>query len=80
MTTLEIDVGDFEAPEVELTTAELVVRLADGRRIKTPLDWYPRLSAAATKQRANFEIVPTGIRYPRPRRGLGHCRRLQGQH
>jgi Protein of unknown function (DUF2442) len=64
MTTLEIDVGDLEARKVEFTKAELVVTLADGRKIATPLEWYPRLKAASSKQRANFEIMPMGIHWP----------------
>ena len=35
--------------------------LVDGRKIATPLDWYPRLDAPR-RQRANFEIMPMGIR------------------
>jgi hypothetical protein len=58
---LEIDVGDLEARKVELTENELVVTLVDGRRIATPLEWYPRLKAATAKQRENFEIIPMGI-------------------
>jgi hypothetical protein len=37
VSTLEIDVGDLRARSVEFTTTELVVTLADGRRIATPL-------------------------------------------
>ena len=44
---VEIDVGDLHAHAVELTATELVVTLADGRKIATPLDWYPRLFAEA---------------------------------
>jgi hypothetical protein len=61
---LEIDVGDLEASKVEFTKAELVVTLSDGRRIATPLDWYPRIKKATAKQRANFEIMPMGIHWP----------------
>jgi hypothetical protein len=42
MSTLEIDVGDLKARAVEFTATELVVTLIDGRKIVTPLDWYPR--------------------------------------
>ena len=53
MSTLEIDVGDLRARSVEFTATELVVTLADGRRIATPLDWYPRLQrASAARARA----------------------------
>jgi hypothetical protein len=62
--TLGIDVGDLRPRAVEFTATELVVTLVDGRKIATPLDWYPRLQAASAKQRANFELMPTGIHWP----------------
>ena len=61
MSTLEIDVGDLRASSVAFTPTELVVTLADGRRIATPLEWYPRLMNATPVQRANFEIMAMGI-------------------
>jgi hypothetical protein len=64
MSTLEIDVGDLRARSVEFTATELVVTLADGRRIATPLDWYPRLKGAAKAERENYEIMPMGIHWP----------------
>ena len=62
--TLEIDVGDLHPRAVEFTATDLVVTLVDGRKIATPLDWYPRLKRASAKQRANFEIMPMGIHWP----------------
>jgi hypothetical protein len=47
MSTLEIDVGDLRARSVQFTPTELIVTLMDGRRIATPLSWYPRLVAAS---------------------------------
>jgi hypothetical protein len=41
MSTFEIDVGDLRPRSVEFTASELVVTLHDGRKIATPLDWYP---------------------------------------
>jgi Protein of unknown function (DUF2442) len=49
---------------VEFTETDLVATLADGRKIATPLEWYPRLKRASAKQRANFEIMPMGIHWP----------------
>src|SRR6202011_5436648 len=43
MSTLEIDVGDIRPVSVVFTANELVVTLADGRRIATP----PRVVSAA---------------------------------
>ena len=64
MSTLEIDIGDLHASAVEFTATELVVTLADGRRIATPLDWYPRLKRATAAQRNNFEVMAMGIHWP----------------
>jgi hypothetical protein len=43
---------------VQFTPSELIVGLADGRRIATPLEWYPRLAKASGAQRENYEISP----------------------
>ena len=64
MSTLELDVGDLRARAVEFTASELVVTLADGRKIATPLDWYPRLKRASAAQRDKYEIMPMGIHWP----------------
>jgi uncharacterized protein DUF2442 len=64
MSILEIDVADLRPASVAVTATELVVTLADGRRIATPLDWYPRLKAATPAQRENFEIMPMGVHWP----------------
>jgi hypothetical protein len=50
---MEIDVGDIRPVSVAFTADELVLTLADGRRIATPLAWYPRLrNASAAGARA----------------------------
>jgi hypothetical protein len=57
-------VGDLRARAVEFTATELVVTLADGRKIATPLDWYPRLKQAGNGERMNYAIMPMGIHWP----------------
>lgn len=64
MSTLEIDVGDLRVKAVAFTAAELVVTLVDGRKISTPLDWYPRLKNAPAAAREHYEIMPMGIHWP----------------
>jgi hypothetical protein len=64
MSTLEIEVGDLRATSVEFTASELIVGLADGRRIATPLEWYPRLMRASAAERQHYEISPLGIHWP----------------
>lgn len=79
MSTLEIDVGDLRARLVEFTTTDLVVTLVDGRKIATPIDWYPRLKRASAAERANYEIMPMGIHWPDIDEDLGIVGMLKGQ-
>jgi len=79
MSTLEIDVGDLRPRSVEFTEGELVVTLADGRKIATPLDWYPRLKQASAQQRANFELMPMGVHWPDIDEDLGVAGMLKGR-
>jgi len=39
----------------------LHVRLADGREIGVPLEWFPRLRDATPAQRADWELIGRGI-------------------
>jgi hypothetical protein len=79
MSTLEIEVGDLRPRSVEFIADDLVVTLADGRKIATPLDWYPRLKQASAKERANFEIMPMGIDWPDIDEDLGIAGMLKGR-
>ena len=65
---------------VEFAKDEVIVAFPDGRKIATPLDWYPRLKAASAKQRANFEIMPMGIHWPDLDEDLSIAGMLKGQH
>jgi hypothetical protein len=79
MSTLEIDVGDLRPCSVDFTPTELVVTLADGRKIATPLNWYPRLFRASSQQRLNFELMPMGIHWPDLDEDLGVAGMLRGR-
>jgi len=79
MSILELEVGDLRPRAVEFTASELVVTLGDGRKIATPLDWYPRLKRASAAQRANYEIMPMGIHWPDIDEDLSVAGMLQGQ-
>jgi len=63
MSTLEIEVGDIRPVSAAFTADELVVTLADGRRIATPLAWYPRLRNASAPARENYELMAMGIHW-----------------
>jgi hypothetical protein len=79
MSTLEIDVGDLCPRAVDFTASELVVTLGDGRKITTPITWYPRLERATAEQRANFELMPMGIHWPDLDEDLGIVGMLKGR-
>ena len=79
MSTLELEVGDLRARTVEFTASELVVTLVDGRKIVTPLDWYPRLKSASAAQRMNYEIMPMGIQWPAIDEDLSIAGMLKGR-
>jgi uncharacterized protein DUF2442 len=79
MTTLELEVGDLKPRAVEFTASELVVTLMDGRKIATPLEWYPRLQRASAAERANYELMPMGIYWPAIDEDLSIAGMLKGQ-
>ena len=79
MSTLEIDVGDIRPVSVAFTAEELVVTLADGRKIATPLTWYPRLRDASATTRSHFELMPMGIHWPDLDEDLSIAGMLKGQ-
>ena len=79
MSTLEIDVGDIRPVSVAFTADELVVTLADGRKIATPLAWYPRLRDANAAVRGRFELMPMGIHWPDLDEDLGIAGMLRGR-
>jgi hypothetical protein len=76
---LELDVGDLKPRAVEFTASELVVTLMDGRKITTPLDWYPRLQGASKADRTNYEVMPMGIHWPSLDEDLSVAGMLKGQ-
>jgi hypothetical protein len=53
------------AKKVWFTKDFICLELSDGREIKTPLDFYPKLKNATEKQRNQFEIIGlrTGIHW-----------------
>jgi hypothetical protein len=45
---------------VEVSNDELTVSLSDGRVVRVPLSWYPRLSNALPQHRAAWEFIGGG--------------------
>jgi len=49
------------AVEVSCTNDALRVRLADGREISAPLEWFPRLRDATAEQRQHWRLIGGGV-------------------
>src|ERR1700722_16148225 len=66
MTTLVIDSSAIRAIAVRLTEDTLIVDLADGRSVSTPLAWYPRLLHGSLAERGSTRLIGggEGIHWP----------------
>jgi hypothetical protein len=64
MTTLVLEIEDSRPIEVVCDSEHLHVTLADGRALRAPLWWYPRLLSATSEARAVVELMPMGIHWP----------------
>ncbi|HHI79431.1 MAG TPA: DUF2442 domain-containing protein [Planctomycetes bacterium] len=51
---------DPRAIDVTIDADELMVTLADGRRVAVPLAWFPKLLHAKQSQRENWRLVGDG--------------------
>ena len=53
---------EFDGTAVAVDTDEFMlrVRLADGREIAAPLEFFPRLRDASPEQRAKWELIGDG--------------------
>jgi hypothetical protein len=49
-----------QAQKVRVTHEELVVDLVDGRTVKVPVQWYPRLANATPAERRNWRLIGRG--------------------
>jgi Protein of unknown function (DUF2442) len=51
---------DASAVDLRASDAQLLVVLADGRELATPLAWFPRLAEATDEQRQNWRLIGRG--------------------
>jgi len=49
------------AEDVRFDEHAFSVRLADGREIVVPLEWFPRLRDATAEQRAGWRLIGGGV-------------------
>jgi Protein of unknown function (DUF2442) len=47
--------------DVQVSDAELVLRLSDGRTVSAPLAWFPRLLHGTAEQRNNWRLIGKGM-------------------
>ena len=64
MTILQIEIEDSRPVEAHCDAQHLHVTLADGRALRTPLWWYPRLMGASAAARKIIELMPMGMHWP----------------
>lgn len=50
-----------DAVEAVCTADELIVTLADGRRVSAPLEWFPRLLRGTQEQRSRWRLIGGGV-------------------
>ena len=58
---IEISPTAVLAVDVSFAGDALHVRLSDGREVSVPLEWFPRLRDATSKQRAHWRLIARGI-------------------
>ena len=46
--------------DVQVSEADLIVRLLDGRTVSAPLAWFPRLLHGTAEQRHNWRRISKG--------------------
>jgi hypothetical protein len=51
---------DQRVANVRVTDSALIVELKDGREIRTPLEWFPRLACASPEKRQEWEASAAG--------------------
>jgi hypothetical protein len=52
--------GDPRARSARVQGRWLIVRLVDGREIRVPVSWFPRLEAGSAAARANLQVSEGG--------------------
>ena len=79
MTVLQIEIEDCRPVEAHCDDSFLNVSLADGRVLRTPLWWYPRLAKASDAARGVVELSPLGVHWPQIDEDISVASMLRGQ-
>ncbi|MCG3204993.1 MAG: hypothetical protein KCHDKBKB_01710 [Elusimicrobia bacterium] len=56
----------FVATHISFDEDFICIKLVDGREVKVPIEFYPKIKNAKSKQRKNFRLIGmgTGIHWP----------------
>jgi hypothetical protein len=79
MTMMQIEIEDIRPVSAKCDADYLHVGLADGRAIRAPLWWYPRLANAGTAERNIIEFMPMGLHWPQIDEDISIASILRGQ-
>lgn len=79
MTILQIEIEDSRPVAAQCEDDFLHVTLADGRELRAPLWWYPRLANAANTARNVIEFLPLGMHWPQIDEDISVASMLRGQ-
>lgn len=79
MTILQIEVEDSRPIAAHCDDDFLNVSLADGRELRAPLWWYPRLASASHSARNVVELMPMGMHWPQIDEDISVASMLHGQ-
>lgn len=60
MNILAVEIEIPLVEDVKITKDTLSADLSDGRKISVPLEWFPRLLHATSKERKNWRLVGKG--------------------
>lgn len=52
---------EAKAEKLKITDRELILSLADGRKLEVPLAWFPKLLEATSRQRNHYRLIGDGI-------------------
>lgn len=53
--------SESRAVDVSFSDSELIVALADGRKLSVPLEWFPSLLHPSTEERSNWRLIGAGV-------------------
>jgi hypothetical protein len=79
MTTLQTEIEEARPVAAQCDYTHLNVVLQDGRVLRTPMWWYPRLNKATTFERGQVEMSPLGVHWPAIDENISVASILRGQ-